>query len=327
MNPRVERQLEQNDKKYLEITHLTKAFPGARGPSVIVEDFDLPIRRGEFVSLIGHSGCGKSTVLSIVAGLTGASEGGVILDGREVTEPGTDRGVVFQSPCLLPWMTAFENVMLAVEQAWPEMSRKQRGGVVEHYLQLVGLEDAARKKPAELSQGMRQRVGLARAFSLSPKVLLLDEPFGMLDSLTRMELQDVLIDLWSKEEGGVAPGHAVAPTTTPASQATKTALMVTHDVDEALFLSDRIAMMTSGPRARLGGIIEVPFARPRNRTALLEDPRYYELRDQLIGFLNGQAHPPAADDDAAPATVAEPAAAPEEPVSPPVTASARASAA
>jgi nitrate/nitrite transport system ATP-binding protein len=327
MNPEViKKQLEHNDKKYLEISRLTKSFPGARGPSVIVEDFDLPIKRGEFVSLIGHSGCGKSTVLSIVAGLTGASEGGVILDGREVTEPGTDRGVVFQSPCLLPWMTAFENVMLAVAQAWPNMARKQRGTVVEHYLQLVGLEDAARKKPAELSQGMRQRVGLARAFSLSPKVLLLDEPFGMLDSLTRMELQDVLIDLWSKEDGGAAPGQAAQPAAAESTR-TKTALMVTHDVDEALFLSDRIAMMTSGPRARLGGIIEVPFARPRNRTALLEDPRYYELREQLIGFLNGQAHPPAADDDAAPVTVAEPAAAPGEPVSPPVSASARASAA
>jgi nitrate/nitrite transport system ATP-binding protein len=332
MNPQVELQIEKNAKKYLEITHLTKSFPGARGPAVIVEDFDLPIRRGEFVSLIGHSGCGKSTVLSIVAGLTGATEGGVILDGREVTEPGTDRGVVFQSPCLLPWMTAFDNVMLAVEQAWPSLTRPQRGKIVDHYLALVGLEDAGRKRPAELSQGMRQRVGLARAFSLSPKVLLLDEPFGMLDSLTRMELQDVLIELWSKEEGGGPPGVAAPPAAaSPGNgQGTKTALMVTHDVDEALFLSDRIAMMTSGPNARLGGIIEVPFARPRNRTALLEDPRYYELRDQLIGFLNGQAHPPdPADDAAAPAKaeVRMPAEAPADAVSAPVTANARASAA
>jgi len=304
MNPR--------DKKYLEITHLTKSFPTPTGPAVIVEDFDLPIQRGEFVTLIGHSGCGKSTVLSIVAGLATSTLGGVILDGREVIEPGTDRGVVFQAPCLLPWMTAFENVMLAVSQAWPNMSRKRRSIIVQHYLRLVGLEDAMYKKPAELSQGMRQRVGLARAFSLNPKVLLLDEPFGMLDSLTRMELQQVLIDLWSKEEDGAAAGSC------------KTALMVTNDVDEAIFLSDRIAMMTSGPRAKLGGVLHVPFPRPRDRTKLLEDPRYYELRDQLIAFLNGQAHAPeeADDDAAAPVAIEASQPAPEAPAAPGMTASA-----
>ena len=237
----------------------------------VVEDFNLTIRKGEFVCLIGHSGCGKSTVLSIVAGLASATLGGVVLDGREVTEPGPDRGVVFQSPCLLPWMTAAENVMLGVSQVFASLPRQASAGrLVEHYLGLVGLGDALDKKPGELSAGMRQRVGIARAFALQPKVLLLDEPFGMLDSLTRFELQQVLIDLWGRDR--------------------KTALMVTHDVDEALFLSDRVAMMTSGPRARLGGILEIPFARPRDRAAVMDHPRYYELREQLIGFLNEQEH-------------------------------------
>ena len=241
-----------------------------------------PSARGEFVSLIGHSGCGKSTVLSIVAGLANATLGGVVLDGREVTEPGPDRGVVFQSPCLLPWMTAAENVMLGVSQVFGSLTRAKKHELVAHYLGLVGLGDALHKKPAELSAGMRQRVGIARAFALQPKLLLLDEPFGMLDSLTRFELQQVLLELWGRDR--------------------KTALMVTHDVDEALFLSDRVAMMTSGPRARLGGVLEIPFARPRDRAAIMNDPLYYELREQLIGFLNSQEHEKApADDDAAPA--------------------------
>jgi nitrate ABC transporter ATP-binding subunit len=259
------------DARYLEFSRLSKSFPGGPEPAVpVVEDFDLPIEKGEFVCLIGHSGCGKSTVLSIAAGLTDATLGGVLLDGREVTEPGPDRGVVFQSPCLLPWLSALDNVLLGVEQVFPGRSGKQRREIAGHYLRLVGLGDAFQKKPGELSAGMRQRVGIARAFALSPKVLLLDEPFGMLDSLTRYELQQVLIDLWAQDR--------------------KTALMVTHDVDEALFLSDRVAMMTSGPRARLGGLLTVPFPRPRDRAAVMDDPRYYELRESLIGFLNSQKH-------------------------------------
>jgi ABC-type nitrate/sulfonate/bicarbonate transport system ATPase subunit len=178
--------------------------------------------------------------------------------------------VVFQSPCLLPWMTAAENVLLGVSQVFGSLNRAKKRELVAHYLGLVGLEDALDKKPAELSAGMRQRVGIARAFALQPKLLLLDEPFGMLDSLTRYELQQVLLDLWGRDR--------------------KTALMVTHDVDEALFLSDRVAMMTSGPRARLGGILEIPFARPRDRAAIMNEPLYYELREQLIGFLNAQEH-------------------------------------
>jgi nitrate ABC transporter ATP-binding subunit len=255
---------------YLEISQLTKRYATPTGPAVIVDGFDLTLQKGEFVSLIGHSGCGKSTVLSIVAGLNEVTEGGIILDGRAVDGPGTDRGVVFQSPCLLPWFSAFDNVMLGVEQAYPRATLAQKREIVGRYLELVGLSDASHKKPAQLSGGMCQRVGIARAFALNPKVLLLDEPFGMLDSLTRFELQQVLIDLWSADQ--------------------KTALMVTHDVDEALFLSDRIAMMTNGPAARLGGILEVPFQRPRDRTAVLEHPDYYPLRERLITFLEDYAH-------------------------------------
>jgi nitrate/nitrite transport system ATP-binding protein len=258
---------------FLEISHLSKSFPKPDGGAVtIVDDFDLKVKKGEFICLIGHSGCGKSTVLSIIAGLEQSSEGGVIIDGKEVREPGVDRGVVFQQPNLLPWMTAFDNVMLAVEAASPDLSHKRRALVATHYLRLVGLEDAMTKKPSALSAGMRQRVGIARAFALQPKVLLLDEPFGMLDSLTRFELQQVLLDLWAQDR--------------------KTAFMVTHDVDEALFLADRVAMMTSGPNAKLGRLLEVPFPRPRDRAAVMEHPRYYEMREELIEFLNSQEHKP-----------------------------------
>jgi nitrate ABC transporter ATP-binding subunit len=255
---------------YLEITDLKKSYRSPKGEAIIVQDFNLRIKKGEFVCLIGHSGCGKSTVLSIVAGLSDLTAGGIILAGKELVGPGPDRGIVFQSPCLLPWMSAYENVMLAVNQVFYTASREERRQITEYYLAIVGLADAMHKRPNELSQGMRQRVGIARAFALSPKMLLLDEPFGMLDSLTRMELQQVLIELWRKDQ--------------------KTALMVTHDVDEALFLADRIVMMTNGPAARVGDILEVPFVRPRDRKALLEDPEYYKLRAHLIEFLEEHAH-------------------------------------
>ncbi|AUX42733.1 nitrate ABC transporter ATP-binding protein [Sorangium cellulosum] len=257
-------------KKHLEIWNVTKVFPTKAGPAVVVRDFDLNLAKGEFVSLIGHSGCGKSTVLSMVAGLSSITRGGIVLAGREIQGPGPDRGVVFQAPCLLHWMTALENVLLGVEQVHPQKSKKECSEIAAHYLRVVGLEASMHKKPRELSGGMQQRVGLARAFALSPKMLLLDEPFGMLDSLTRFELQEVLMSLWAEDQ--------------------KTALMVTHDVDEALFLSDRIAMMTNGPAARLGEILEVPFPRPRDRKAVLEDPMYYPLRERLITFLEGQVH-------------------------------------
>lgn len=255
---------------YCELSKLTKIYPTPKGPAVIVRDFDLRIKKGEFVALIGHSGCGKSTVLSMLAGLNEISGGGIILAGKELSGAGPDRGVVFQSPSLLPWLTAFDNVLLGVDQVFYTATREERRQIVEYYLSVVGLADSMHKRPAELSQGMRQRVGIARAFALSPKMLLLDEPFGMLDSLTRMELQQVLIDLWTRNH--------------------LTALMVTHDVDEALFLADRIVMMTNGPEAFVGEIMEVPFARPRDRKAMLEDPAYYALREQLIEFLEVRAY-------------------------------------
>ncbi len=255
---------------YCELSNLTKIYPTPKGQAVIVKDFNLRIQQGEFVCLIGHSGCGKSTVLSMVAGLNDITAGGIILAGKELTGAGPDRGVVFQSPSLLPWLSAFENVMLGVNQAFYTASRQERREIVEYYLTVVGLGDAMHKNPTELSQGMRQRVGIARAFALKPKMLLLDEPFGMLDTLTRYELQQVLLELWRKNR--------------------ITALMVTHDVDEALFLSDRIVCMTDGPEADVGGILQVHFPRPRERKAVLEHPEYYELREHLIEFLEIHAH-------------------------------------
>jgi nitrate/nitrite transport system ATP-binding protein len=273
--------------KYLEISQVAKAFPGEDGLQVVVEDFNLTMARGEFVSIIGHSGCGKSTVLSMVAGLLPTTAGAMVLAGKEITEAGPDRGVVFQSPSLFPWMTALENVMLGVEQVHGRKTPAERTKLARHYLELVGLADSLNKKPAALSQGMRQRVGLARAFALTPNMLLLDEPFGMLDSLTRMELQDVLIELWAQDR--------------------KTAMMVTHDVDEALFLSDRIVMMTQGPRAHVGEVLTVPFARPRTRRAVLADPNYYPLRERIIGFLESQeARPKDSTPEAGPQPVLVP---------------------
>lgn len=256
--------------RFLELYRLGKTYPTPQGPAVIVEEFTTIIREGEFVCLIGHSGCGKSTVLNMVAGLIDRTVGDVVLAGKITTDPGPDRGVVFQSPNLLPWMTALENVLLGVQQVYPHATRSEQRDIAQHYLSKVGLGNSLHKKPSELSQGMRQRVGLARAFALRPKVLLLDEPFGMLDQLTRMELQEVLIELCAKDQ--------------------KTALMVTHDVDEAIYLSDRVIMMTTGPRATIGKVMTVDFSRPRNRQQMLDSPHYYELREQLIEFLESQDH-------------------------------------
>lgn len=260
---------------YLILSRLTKTYDTPKGPAVIVKNFDLSIRQGEFVCLIGHSGCGKSTVLSMVAGLNEITAGGIILAGRELVGAGPDRGVVFQSPCLLPWLTAYENVMLGVDQVFFTAPRYERRQIAEYYLSVVGLGDSMHRKPPELSAGMRQRVGIARAFALSPKMLLLDEPFGSLDSLTRYELQQVLIDLWRRDR--------------------KTALMVTHDVDEALFLADRIVMMTNGPEAEVGDILHVEFPRPRARKEVMEHPDYYRWREHLIAFLEFRAHERGAD--------------------------------
>lgn len=257
---------------FLELTGLGKTYETPQGPSIIVKDFTLRMREGEFVCIIGHSGCGKSTILSIVMGLNDATEGGVVISGKEVTEPGTDRGVVFQSPSLLPWLTARDNVRLAVDQVKDRRNATDARMLAEKYLTQVGLDGAADRYPDELSAGMKQRVGIARAFALEPKVLLLDEPFSLLDALTRMELQDELTRLLNEQP--------------------KTVLMVTHDVDEALLLADRIVMMTSGPAATIGEVLAVPFSRPRDRVAVLGHPDYYRLRDRLTTFLEERAgHP------------------------------------
>ena len=261
--------------RYLELWRVSKSFTGPRGSVMVVKEFDLTVRQGEFVTVIGHSGCGKSTVLSIVAGLNALTTGGIVLAGREIDGAGPDRGVVFQSPSLLPWLTAFQNVLLAVDQVQSRASKAEKKSIVEHYLSLVGLSEAMYKRPAELSQGMRQRVGLARAFAINPKMLLLDEPFGMLDALTRYELQEVLMELWAHDR--------------------KTALMVTHDVDEALLLSDRVVMMTNGPEAHVGDILSVTLPRPRIRGEITRHTDYYNLREQLIRFLEEQEQHKSAD--------------------------------
>ncbi|MBI2962384.1 MAG: ABC transporter ATP-binding protein [Deltaproteobacteria bacterium] len=253
----------------LELTQLGKTYPSPNGPAVIVRDVNLCVRSGEFVCIIGHSGCGKSTILSIVMGLNEPTQGGAILAGREIGGPGTDRGVVFQSACLLPWLDARTNVRIAVDQVGDGLRSAERRRRADRYLELLGLGGEGDRYPAELSAGMRQRVGIARALALDPEVLLLDEPFSLLDALTRMELQDQLLAL-------LEPGR-------------KTVLMVTHDVDEALYLADRIVMMTSGPAATIGEILEVPFGRPRRRAEVLDHPDYYRLRDHVIGFLEGRS--------------------------------------
>jgi len=257
-------------ERYVEFSQVSKIYPTKKGPVTVVEKFDLRMKKGEFISVIGHSGCGKSTVLSMVAGLNEISEGVILLDNREVVAAGPDRGIVFQAPSLVPWLSAHENVALGVEQVYPHATRAERKDIVEHFLNRVGLADAADKKAHELSNGMKQRVGIARAFALSPKLLLLDEPFGMLDSLTRWDLQEVLMEVWSRTQ--------------------LTAMMVTHDVDEAILLADRVVMMTNGPRAKVGKILEIDLPRPRSRKMLLEHPDYYRLREELLSFLEECGH-------------------------------------
>ena len=257
-------------ERFLDFSQLHKIYPTRKGPLTVVEDFDLKIDRGEFISLIGHSGCGKSTVLTMAAGLNGISKGAIKLDGRHVMGADPERAVVFQSPSLFPWLTARENVSVGVDKVYPRASQAERQDVVEYYLERVGLADAMHKPASELSNGMQQRVGIARAFALSPKLLLLDEPFGMLDSLTRWELQEVLMEVWSRTK--------------------VTAICVTHDVDEAILLADRVVMMTNGPRATIGKILDVKLPRPRTRKALLEHPDYYRYRQLVLDFLEEYEH-------------------------------------
>lgn len=255
----------KHDRTYLEFSQTKKVYPTPKGPLTVVDGFDLKMKKGEFVTLIGHSGCGKSTVLSMVSGLNEITAGGIILDGTHIQSAGPDKAVVFQAPSLLPWLTAYQNVALGVDKVYPHASAQERKEVIEYYLSRVGLADSMDKPAMDLSNGMKQRVGIARAFALSPKLLLLDEPFGMLDSLTRWELQDVLMDVWKRTE--------------------VTTICVTHDVDEAILLADRVVMMSNGPNAKIGNIMEVDLPRPRSRKALLNHPDYYAYREELLDFL------------------------------------------
>jgi nitrate/nitrite transport system ATP-binding protein len=258
------------ERRYLEFFNLKKIYPTPKGPLTVLENFNLLMDKGEFVSLIGHSGCGKSTALTMAAGLNSISDGGIVLDGREIDSAGPDKGVVFQSPSLMPWLTARENVMAGVARVYPHATRAERREIVDYYLQRVGLSDSLDKLASEMSNGMKQRVGIARAFALSPKLLLLDEPFGMLDSLTRWDLQDVLMEVWERT-------HV-------------TAICVTHDVDEAILLADRVVMMTNGPNATIGKILDVDLPRPRDRKALLEHPKFYAYREEVLQFLADYEH-------------------------------------
>ncbi|MGH1415202.1 MAG: ABC transporter ATP-binding protein [Pelagimonas sp.] len=272
------------EERFLDFSQLHKIYPTPKGPLTVVEDFNLKINRGEFISLIGHSGCGKSTVLTMAAGLNDISKGAIKLDGRHVEGADPERAVVFQSPNLFPWLSARENCAIGVDKVYPKASMAERQDVVEYYLERVGLADAMDRPAHSMSNGMKQRVGIARAFSLSPKLLLLDEPFGMLDSLTRWELQEVLMEVWSRTK--------------------VTAICVTHDVDEAILLADRVVMMTNGPQATIGKITDVDLPRPRTRKALLEHPDYYNYRQEVLDFLEEYEHGAKPKPKPAPTTIA-----------------------
>lgn len=252
---------------FLQIDHVSKYFasPSGDGQVCVFKDVTIKIEKGEFVTVIGHSGCGKSTLLNIIAGLETPSEGGVLLGGRETSGPGLDRMVVFQNFSLMPWMTVFDNIRLAVRAAYPDWDRDRIAAHVHKYIELVGLKGAEGKRPAALSGGMKQRVGLARAFSIEPKVLLLDEPFAQIDALTRGVIQEELIQMWNTSRN--------------------TVFMVTHDVDEAILLSDRIMLMTNGPGARIAENVIVTIPRPRSRETIIEHPHYYKIRNHIIHFL------------------------------------------
>lgn len=253
-------------KCHLELTGVEMAFDTPKGSFVALDNINLKIKKGEFVSLIGHSGCGKSTVLNIVAGLLQATKGGCVLDGHEVNSPGPERAVVFQNHALMPWLTVYENVALAVHQVFRKsMAKQERRDWVHHNLELVNMAHAANKRPGEISGGMAQRVGIARALAMKPSVLLMDEPFGALDALTRAHLQDSLMDIQQ--------------------ELNNTVIMITHDVDEAVLLSDRIIMMTNGPSAAVGEDLHINLQRPRNRVTLADDPTYVHYRQEVLKFL------------------------------------------
>jgi nitrate/nitrite transport system ATP-binding protein len=257
--------IETPKQDFLTIKDVSKVYETPQGPYVVLDGVNLTIKEGEFICLIGHSGCGKSTLLNMIAGFNGPTNGEVALEGSRITEPGPDRMVVFQNYSLLPWMTATENIHLGVENVYPSKSADEHNTIVKEHLELVGLTEACNKRPGQLSGGMKQRVAIARALATRPKLLILDEPFGALDPITREELQEELLKIWREYK--------------------ITIVMITHDIDEALFLADRIVMMTNGPAASIGEDMHVPFSRPRNRARIMEDPKYYELRNFALEFL------------------------------------------
>jgi nitrate ABC transporter ATP-binding subunit len=250
---------------FLVIDNVSKVYPTPTGSYTVLDGISLSVREGEFVCVIGHSGCGKSTLLDMVSGFRQPTEGEVRLQSQVITEPGPDRMVVFQNYSLLPWLTAYENIYLGINSVWPNKPQAEKDQITRDHLAMVGLSEAADKRPGQLSGGMKQRVCIARALALRPQVLVLDEPFGALDPITREELQEELLKIWTE--------HQV------------TVLMITHDIDEALLLSDRLVMMTNGPAAKIGEIMDIPFPRPRNRAQVIESPAYYELRNSALDFL------------------------------------------
>jgi bicarbonate transport system ATP-binding protein len=264
-----------NDSSFLVIEDVSKVYPTPTGSYTVLENVNMTVNEGEFICVIGHSGCGKSTLLNMVSGFSHPSSGSVRLHGKSITKPGPDRMVVFQNYALLPWLTVFENVYLAVDSVYPNKGEQEKRAIVRDHLAMVGLSEATDKKPPQISGGMKQRVSIARALSIRPEVLVLDEPFGALDAITKEELQEELLKIWNDHRC--------------------TVLMITHDIDEALFLADRLVMMTNGPAANIGEIMDIPFPRPRDRERIMEDPQYYDLRNHALDFLyNRFAHDDAA---------------------------------
>jgi len=258
-------------ESFLSIENVSKVYPSRKGPYTVLQDINLSIAEGEFVCFIGHSGCGKSTLLNMVAGFHQPTDGSVRLRSQPITSPGPDRMVVFQNYALLPWRSVFDNVYLAVNAVHPRKSEAEKRAIVRDHLAMVGLSEAMDKKPGQISGGMRQRVSIARALAIRPEVLILDEPFGALDAITKEELQEELLHIWNEHRC--------------------TVLMITHDIDEALFLADRLVMMTNGPAATIGEVMTIPFERPRDRAQIMEDPQYYTLRNYALDFLyNRFAH-------------------------------------
>lgn len=256
---------------FLVIDQVSKVYPTKNGNYTVLKDVNLTVNQGEFICVIGHSGCGKSTLLNMVSGFSKPTTGSVLLQGKPIEKPGPDRMVVFQGYALLPWLTVFENVYLGVNVVYPDKPKSEKTQIVKDFLAMVGLADAMEKKPTQISGGMKQRVAIARALAICPEVLILDEPFGALDAITKEELQEELLKIWNTHKC--------------------TVLMITHDIDEALFLADKLVMMTNGPAANIGEVMEIPFRRPRNRGRMMETPEYYKLRNYALDFLyNRFAH-------------------------------------